>query len=180
MKTSNFASAIVALALASAASAQDVKVDYDKAASFAPIKTFSLKLATTWGNPLGEKRVVTEIEEALTGKGWTKAEDGKADAEVVLHGATETKRTLNTFYSGMGGYGWRGYGAAGMGSATTTASEYTVGTLVVDIFDAKSKQLLWRGTAQDELKDSPEKREKQIEKGTKKLFKDFPPGSANK
>ena len=55
-----------------------------------------------------------------------------------------------------------------------------MGTLVVDIFDAKSKQLLWRGTAQDELKDKPEQREKQIEKGTKKLFKDFPPGSAKK
>ena len=35
-----------------------------------------------------------------------------------------------------------------MGSATTTVSEYLVGTLVVDIFDAKTKALLFRGIAQ--------------------------------
>ena len=168
------------LAMASTALAQDVKVDYDKSASFAPIKTFSLKLGTTWGNPIGEKRVTEEITEALVKRGWTVAPEDKADAHVVLHGATQTKRSLNTFYSGMGGYGWRGMGAAGMGTATTTASEYTIGTLVVDIFDAKSKQLLWRGTAEDELNDKPEKRQKQIQKGTEKLFKDFPPGSDKK
>jgi hypothetical protein len=168
----------LALAVTGMASAQDVKVDYDKATSFASIKTFSLKVGTAWGNPLGEKRVASEVEEALAGKGWAKAEEGRADAQVVLHGATQMKHSLNTFYSGMGGYGWRG--GAGMGTATTTAYEYTVGTLVVDIFDAKSKQLLWRGVAQDELKDDPEKRQKQIEKGTNKLFKDFPPGSKQK
>ncbi len=151
---------------------------YDKAANFGSIKTFSLKVGSAWGNPIGEKRVVAELQEALVAKGWTKAEEGKADADVVLHGASQTKHNLNTFYSGMGGYGWRGYGAGGFGTATTTSSEYLVGTLVVDVFDAKSKQLLWRGSATDELKDDPEKRAKQVEKGTKKLFNDFPPSSA--
>jgi hypothetical protein len=37
--------------------------------------------------------------------------------------------------SGMGGYRYRGFGT---GTAQTTVSEYTVGTLVVDIFEAKS------------------------------------------
>lgn len=165
----------VALALAGGASAQDVKTDYDKAANFGAIKTFSVKIGTAWGNPIGEKRVTDEITGALTAKGWAVAAEDKADAHVVLHGATQTKRSLNTFYSGMGGYGWRGYGAAGMGTATTTESEYTVGTLVVDIFGAKTKQLMWRGTAQDELSDKPEKNIKKIEKASDKLFKDFPP-----
>jgi hypothetical protein len=34
--------------------------------------------------------------------------------------------------------------------------------------------------AQGELKDTPEKREKQLQKATDKLFKDFPPGSSKK
>jgi hypothetical protein len=168
----------VALALAGGALAQDVKTDYDKAANFGGVKTFALKIGTAWGNPIGEKRVTDEITQALTAKGWTLAEEGKGDAQVVLHGATQTKHSLNTFYSGMGGYGWRGMGAAGMGSATTTTSDYTVGTLVVDIFDGKSKQLMWRGTAQDELSDKPEKNIKKLEKASDKMFKDFPPGSA--
>jgi hypothetical protein len=164
-----------ALALAGGAWAQDVKVDYDKAASFGAIKTFSLKIGTAWGNPLGEKRVTDEITGALIAKGWKQAPEAQADAHVVLHGATETKHTLNTFYSGMGGYRW-----GGMGTASTTDSQYTVGTLVVDIFDAKGKNLIWRGIAQDEASNKPEKNIQKVAKASDKLFKDFPPGSVPK
>ena len=176
--TKTMALAGATLALAGGAWAQDVKTDFDKAANFAGIKTFSLKIGTAWGNPIGEKRVTDEITQGLTEKGWTLAEEGKADSQVVLHGATQTKHSLSTFYSGMGGYGYRGFG--GMGTATTTDSEYVVGTLVVDIFDPKSKALLWRGTAQDELSDKPDKNVKKLAKASDKLFKDFPPGSKQK
>jgi hypothetical protein len=169
----------VALAVAGGAWAQDVKVDYDKAANFGAIKTFSIKLGTPWGNQIGEKRVMDEFTEALTAKGWKLAPEGQADAQVVVHGASQTKRSLNTFYSGMGGgYRYRGFG--GTGTATTTESEYTVGTLVVDIFDATGKNLMWRGIAQDELSDKPEKNVKKLEKASDKMFKDFLPGSAKK
>jgi Domain of unknown function (DUF4136) len=174
---------VAALSLFGAAAfAQDVKVDFDKDADFAGIKTFAVKLGTGWNNPISEKRVLTEVEETLVQKGWQKV-DANPDAVVVLHGATETKRTLNTFYSGggaWGGYGYRGWGGAGMGSATTTESEYTVGTLVVDIFAAKTKALLFRGAASDELSDKTEKNIKKLDKATNKMFKDFPPGSKDK
>jgi len=55
-----------------------------------------------------------------------------------------------------------------------------VGTLLVDIFDAKTKNLIWRGIAQDELSNKTEKNIKKVAKATDKLFKDFPPGSAKK
>jgi hypothetical protein len=178
MKTLALPFAVVLSLSAVGASAQDVKIDYDKSADFSHIKTFAVKLGTAWGNPISEKRVVSEIEQGIAEKGWTKTDESKADAIVVLHGATEKQKSLNTFYSGgYGGYGWRGYGAAGMGSSTTTVSEYTVGTLVTDIFDAKSKQLLWRGIAQDEISNKPEKNAKKLAKASDKLFKDFPPGS---
>jgi hypothetical protein len=165
----------LALAVAAGAWAQDVKVDYDKAANFGAIKTFSLKLGTSWGNPIGEKRVTDDVTGALVERGWTLAPEGEADAHVVLHGATETKRSLNTYYSGMGGYRW-----GGMGTATTTSTEYVVGTLLVDIFAAKGKNLIWRGVAQDEASNKTEKNIKKVAKATEKLFKDFPPGSAPK
>src|SRR5262245_10037470 len=174
----------VAAALAVAggtALAQDVKVDFDKDANFAHVKTFASKIGTSWNNPISEKRVVAEIDQTLTEKGWKKAADeASADAIVVLHGATQVKKDLNTFYSGgYGGYGWRGWGG-GMGTATTTTSEYTVGTLVVDIFDAKTKALMFRGIAQDELSDKTEKNQKKLAKASDKIFKDFPPGSKDK
>lgn len=161
--------------------AQDVKVDFDDKFDFSTLKTFSIKLGTSWGNPLSEKRVLDEFEAALTKKGWTKAEDeAGADAVVILNGATQEKKDLNTFYSGgYGGWGYRGWGG-GMSTAHTTVSEYTVGTLVVDIFDAKGKQLVFRGIAQDELSDKPEKNQKKLAKASEKMFKDFPPGSKKK
>jgi len=176
IKTMAFAG--VALAVAGGAWAQDVKIDFDKAANFGAIKAFSIKLGTSWGNQIGEKRVMDEFTQALTEKGWKLVTEGPADAQVVVHGASQTKRSLNTFYSGMGGYRYRGFG--GTGTATTTESEYTVGTLVVDIFDAKGENLLWRGAAQDELSDKPDKNIKKLAKASDKLFKDFPPGSAKK
>jgi uncharacterized protein DUF4136 len=166
--------------LSTAAFAQDVKVDFDKDANFAAIKTFDAKIGTSWNNQISEKRVLDEITQSLVEKGWKKV-DANPDALVLLHGATEKQKSLNTFYSGMGGYGGYGYrgwgGGMGMGSATTTTSEYLVGTLVVDIFDAKTKALMYRGTASDELSDKPEKNQKKLAKASDKLFKNFPPGS---
>ncbi len=165
------------LALPALAVAQDVKTDYDKAYNFAPVKTYSIRIGTTWGNDLSQRRVLDEVDEAITAKGWKKAAEGQADIHVVLHGATQTKHSANTFYTGtMGGYGYR-YGGMGMASAQTTVSEYTVGTLVVDMFDAKTKNLVFRGTAEDEISDKAEKNVKKIEKASAKMFKNFPPSA---
>ena len=43
--------------LSTAAVAQDVKVDFDKDADFSTVKTFTVKIGTSWNNPIGEKRV---------------------------------------------------------------------------------------------------------------------------
>ena len=104
----------VALSLMSAAAfAQDVKVDFDKSANFGAIKTFTVKIGTSWNNQISEKRITAEIEQTLTEKGWTKT-DANPDALVLLHGATEKQKSLNTFYSGgYGGYGYRGPGRHG-------------------------------------------------------------------
>lgn len=175
MKTLRSAITVAVLMLPAFAAAQDVKIDYDKAFNFAPIKTYSIALGTKWGNDLSERRVLTEVDEAIAAKGWKKV-TASPDVQVVLHGATQTKRNASTFYSGMGGYGGYGYGGfGGMGTASTVVNEYKVGMLVVDIFDSKSKALVFRGTAEDEISDNPDKNVKRIEKASTKMFKDFPP-----
>ena len=157
--------------------AQSVTRDWDKKYDFATVKTFAIKIGTSWGNQLSENKVMNELVEALTEKGWKKVDaEPTANVVVVFHGATQVKHSLNTFYSGgMGGYGYGYYGmGGGMGTSTTTSTEYTVGTLVVDIFDIKTKNLIFRGTATDELNKDPKKNEKKIDKAAQKLFKDFP------
>ncbi len=163
-----------ALALPAMAAAQDVKVDYDKAYDFAKLKTFAVRLGTPWGNQLGEDRVKTIVAEGLVTKGWKQVSEDSADTIAVIHGASQTKHTLNTFYDGYGGWGYN----SGFGSSTTTTSEYRVGTLVVDIFERPTKKLLFRGNAQAELSDKAEKNQKKAEKAVTKMFKDFPPKPA--
>jgi len=167
----------LAILIGPLATAQDVKTDYDKNFNFSQIHTFATKIGTAWGNPLSEQRAKDVVSKALVQKGWQEADETTADALVVIHGATQNKQSLNTFYSGgpYAGYGWGG--GWGGGTATTTVSEYKVGTLVVDIFDAKTKKVIFRGVGQDELSDKPEKNEKKLQKGVEKIFKKFPPQS---
>ena len=161
-----------ALALPTMAAAQDVKTDWDKSYDFSKPKTFAMKLGTSWGNQLSENRVLKDLTEALTEKGWKAAPEASADTIVVVHGATDTKKTLNTFYDG---YGYGGWGYSGFGGSTTTVSEYLVGTLVVDIFEKGTKKLIFRGTASDEISKDPSKNEKKSDKAAQKMFKNFPP-----
>ena len=57
-----------------------------------------------------------------------------------------------------------------MGEATTTEQDYKEGTLVVDLYDAKTKQLIWRGSAQGTLSNKAEKNQKNLDKGVAKMF----------
>jgi hypothetical protein len=163
------------VAFATTAAAQDVKVDWDKSVDFSKYKSFSVKIATEWGTPFAEKRALDEVEKALVAKGWKKADAASADTLVMINGATEKKRDLTTFYSGYGGFRY-----GGMGTSTTTVNEFTVGTMVVDIFDAKTKALMWRGIGVDELSDKADKNQKKIVNATEDMFKKFPPAAGAK
>ena len=46
---------------------------------------------------------------------------------------------------------------------------------MVDLFDAKSKQAIFRGTATDTLSDKPQKNDEKLDKAVEKMFKEFPP-----
>jgi hypothetical protein len=176
MNRSSVATAVCALALTMgpAVMAQQVETTVDRTADFSKYRTFSIELATPWGNSIGEKYLMEELTAAFTAKGWTQ-DAGSPDTRILVHGATEEKKQLNSFYSGGGYGGYYGWGWGGVGSTTTTVSEYTEGTLVVDIFDSATKGLIWRGVAQDELKKKQNKREKQAGRAIEKLLRDFPP-----
>ena len=149
---------------------QKVKVDYDHNADFSMYKTFMwIKQPATPKDPLMQQRIVDAVNMQLMAKGLRLVDSG-ADLGVAVNVATQEKHTLNTFYDGLGGWGW-GLG----GVATTTVETYTEGTIVADLFDAQTKKVVWRGVAAKEVSSKPEKVSEQIEKAIEKLFKDFPP-----
>lgn len=173
----------VFLLSARTALATEVKTDYDRAADFGRYKTFCWQKVET-RNPLWIERIKGAVGSALTAKGWSQVESGSScDVAVV---AMEIKRdhdTVNTFYDnfggGWGGWGWRGFGAGGFGEATTTTETYQTGTLVVDLFDAKAKNLVWRGCATDTLSDKSDKNIKKLNSAAQRLFEHFPPQAKN-
>ena len=71
-------------------------------------------------------------------------------------------------------------GNAGPVTTTTTVRRYTQGTLVIDIWDTRTNDLLWRGTVTDIISDNPEKNEKKMKKAMEKLFKKYPPEKLRK
>jgi hypothetical protein len=119
------------------------------------------------------------VESALAAKWWSKVPEGQGQAAVVVHAATKTKHTYETLYDGFGGgWGWRRrWGGMGIGGATTYVQDYKVGTLVVDIFDAQTKEAIWHGSASDALSDSATSNAKATEQAVDKMFANFPPGS---
>ncbi len=151
--------------------AADVKTDYSHHIDFGQFHTYSW-LKVDAGNPLWVDRIKRDVNAELTAKGWMEVPSG-GDAAVSAFGATHNQQSLQTFYDGFGG-GWR-WGGFGPDLATTTTVNTPVGTLVVDIFSASNKQLIWRGTAQNTLSEKPSKNEKKLEDSVKDMFKHFPP-----
>jgi hypothetical protein len=160
----------MALLGAAALFGQQVKTDYDRAADFSQYKTYSWQKVQTQ-DPLWVDRIEQTVNADLTAKGWTQVPSGGNVAIVAIE-MTRNQQTLDTFYNGFGG-GWRWGG--GFGDSTTTVENYKVGTLVVDMFDAKTKALIWRGSSSDTLSSKSDSNIKNLDKGVKKMFDHFSP-----
>jgi Domain of unknown function (DUF4136) len=164
----------LALFLANASFAQRVKTDYDRAANFSQYKTYSWEKVQT-PDPLWVNRIKAAVNAALAAKGWTQVESG-GDISIIAMEMNRDHQTLNTYYGDFGG-GWRWRGFGGFGESTTTSETYTVGTLVVDLFDTKTKTLVWRGVSSGMLSDKSDKNINNLNRGVQKMFQHFPPGA---
>jgi hypothetical protein len=174
MKTRTIPASVgIVLLFATASFAQQVKTDYDRAADFNQYKTYSWEKVQTQDS-LWVDRIKEAVNAVLAAKGWTPVISG-GDVAIVAMDMTKDRQTINTFYDGFGG-GWRWGGFGGLGEATTDVEHYKVGTLVVDLFDTKTKKLIWRGSASDTLSNKSDKNIKDLDKGVQKMFDHFPPG----
>ena len=164
--------------------AQKVTGDYEKSTDFSIYKTYQF---IGWQdnsdqvmNDFDKRRLRDAIIEEMRVRQFELVESG-ADMAISLFVVIDkkTSTTAYTSYYGGAGYGYgRRYGGRGWSSgyATTSYSErdYLQGTLVLDMLDTQSKDLLWQGVATGTVNSKPEKREKSIPKAIKKLMKKFP------
>jgi len=157
--------------LSTSAAAQDVSYDYDTDADFSQFKTYAWVQGTNLSDELNHKRIINAIDRQLNAKGLQKVETrGDPDLAVAYHASFSKNLQINAS-------GWGGYRFSRVRSGRATVEEVPVGTLVVDLVNAKTRAIVWRGTAtkQVDVNASPEKREKNINKAAEKLFKKYPP-----
>ena len=157
------------VALATAVLADNVSVDYDHAANFNQVKTYSWSRVHT-ANSIWDDRVKDAVDKELAAKGWTQVPSG-GDVALVAIEKTSVQQQYDTFYDSFGGF--RRFG--GFGESTTSVDNYRVGTLMVSMFDRNSKQLIWRGTSTSDLSGNPDKNSKKLDQDVAKMFKKFPP-----
>lgn len=155
--------------------AQEVETDRNAAFNLAQFQTFAVKVGTAWGNPASESAVAQTVMTTLEQKGWKTADEASCDALVVLHGAKPGKQTFRAFYEDWLGYGWHNVGAPAL--VNSPNYDYKPGTLVLDIFDAKSRQVMFRGVAQDLAGKSADDKKK-IDKAIKKMLNNLPEGKS--
>ena len=160
--------------------AQKTSYDFEKSANFAAFKTYAHKPGTPVGQQLIDDRIVAAIDTQLAAKGLSKAA-AEPDVFVVYHMAFDKEKDISTYSSGYGGgygpYGWGWGGGWAGGTTTTQVRDILMGTLVIDVADAKKGQLAWRGIGVKEvdMQNKPEKRDKSITNAVNKIFKNYPP-----
>jgi hypothetical protein len=179
-KTRVLAGVATLLLVPALALAQKVSYDFNKSSDFGSFKTYAHKDGTKVGQPLIDDRIVSAIDAAMAAKGFTKVADNP-DVVVVYHVAFDKEKDISTFSSGYGGgYGAYGYGWGGGwggGSTSTQVRDILIGTLVIDMADAKKNQVAWRGMGVKEIdtQAKPDKRDKSITNAVNKIFKNYPP-----
>lgn len=146
-------------------------------------------------NSLDKKRIENAFRLEFEKRGMTLAKKDEGDIIVSLHivtqKKTETVANTNTTnmggYGGYGAYGMRGYGGyygygpsygwgGGHSTSTTTYSEkeINVGTLIVSVYDAKKKELIWEGVGIKTLKENKNNIEKRITSSVAAIMYDYP------
>jgi hypothetical protein len=187
-KNQNLTLAIVTLALSLfllwGCSSYSFKTDYDPEIDMSGYKTYMWYAGkmpdddALSANPLVKKRVATGVDQVLQEKGFSIGTEDAYDFVVIIHAGNKEKMQVTNYgYGGYGygryGRGWGGYGGYG----GTDVYQYDETTLVIDIVDAKSKEMVWRGTVTGVVKDNPsrEEQEHNIHNVVTKMLSDFPP-----
>ncbi len=157
--------------LAASCTTLKVYTDHDPAADFSRFKTFDFIGQPKGLDPLMGKRARAEVALQLKAKGLHRA-TGRPDLLVAIAARTRSERRVNTVHYGFGwGYGWWG----GMGGSTSYVQNVPVGALVVDLVNARNKQLVWRGMANDYLSPSPKENAEMLHRAVAKMFEEYPP-----
>jgi len=160
-----------ALAASLIATGQDVRHNHMPGTDFSKYHTYKWVNIEGGAHPnqIVDAEIKQSVDEQMAAKGFSKTDNEKADLYLGYQVAVDQEKQWNGY--GMGG------GVRWGGMATATSSTINVGTLVLDMYDPATKQLVWTGNATKTIDPSSnqEKNQKNLNKAMQKLLKDFPP-----
>lgn len=178
-----YAVLLMAAMVLNACSAIPVSTDYDPEwqmpadASYAWIKRPSAHVDPMIDNDLVAGRVRRAVDDQLEGKGVRAvADETQASLLITYHIGEEEKLDISTFHSNYGYYPCWGCYGPGFNS-DVWVNQYTQGKLMIDMIDAKTKQLVWRGIASRRVPNfkTPVERDTYIRETVAAIFQKFPP-----
>lgn len=146
---------------------QQVSVNYNHDADFSQFHTYA------WGsnnaNAIKDSILAQvaqqDINAAMQSKGLTMVQENQnPDLLLTANGGMREQTSWNA-------WGMRGWGG-GMGSITP--EQNVEGTMIVDLFNAKSQELVWRGIAENTLNNKGSKNQEMVRKAIDKMFKQWP------
>jgi hypothetical protein len=162
---------VLALLAGNLTPAQDVSTNSMPGTDFSKYHTY--KWVAIEGaavpNQILDAQIKQSIDNQLSTKGLTKTDGDKADLLIGYQVSVDQEKQWNAY--GTGGMRWGG------GMATAQQSTISIGTLVLDMYDPTTKQLVWTGRATRTLDPgaNQQKKQKNLDKAMQKLLKNYPP-----
>ncbi|MGB7439187.1 MAG: DUF4136 domain-containing protein [Candidatus Acidiferrum sp.] len=152
--------------------AQDVTTNSMPGIDFSKYHTYKWVTVqgATYPNQIVDAQIKQSIDNQLSAKGLTKTDSEKADLYIGYQVSVDQERQWNAYGMG-GGLRWGG------GMASAQSSTIGIGTLVLDMYDPTTKQLVWTGRATKTLDPgaNQQKKQKNLDKAMQKLLKNYPP-----
>ena len=117
-----------------------------------------------------DQRIHKSVEYEMEQRGITAGDD--PDLLVVYHIGTQEKIQVTDWGYNYSDYYW------GYGGRQIDVHQFTEGSLVIDLIDAETKKLVWRGTGTgvvDKTQRTPEEMQDRVDNIINKIMKSFPP-----
>ena len=176
---------VISLLLAACASGPKIQTNYDPAVDFSNYRTFGFfnpmsiegeNYSTIYG-AIFREAIAREME----ARGYTRSDE--PDLVINVSASLQEKLQVSQtsaapyyggyygyragFYDPWGGYGW---------NTQTHVSQYTEGTVNVDIVDRAQKRMVWEGVAIGRLKENLTNEEvrERVNNGVAKMFEEYP------
>ncbi|MDC1161965.1 DUF4136 domain-containing protein [Tenacibaculum sp.] len=167
---------IVILITLTSCSTVKVATDYDTKVDFNQYKTFAFYKKGIDKAPISDldkKRIMRAIEAELLANGMTKS----STPDILVSLFTKSRERVNINDNRFNGFYYPWY----YGPSPVTVSQYTEGTLFIDLIDGKTKELVWQGIGTGALRMSNvEKKEARIKEFVAEIMAKYPPGSKKK